>query len=364
MITLITGTPGAGKTAWLISQLLKLQITQPHRRLLAHGIPAFKLSHIQIFCRSPFCDICQKVGDKPADALYMEDWPIWKQPYDLIVADEVQRVWKSKAGGIAPPDIALLDTHRHSGLDFWLITQSTKLLHSDVRVMVSRHIHLVAKWSGRKEFEWPECHDNVSSTVDAVERPYTLPKHVYKFYKSAEVHTKQDKRKPIAFYATIAAVAISALMITFVYQRIDARTNPQKEAALAGKGGAATQGAAPPVPASASNDAAHSASSYPDFKPTVDGVPESAPAYSELLKVTAVPLLVGCVYSESTDVCSCYTAQATPYPASKDYCLAQVKNRRFNPYLQPVQTVHKQPDEQAVSSDQSLSKKDDKIEPS
>lgn len=362
MITLITGTPGAGKTAWLISQLLKLQVTQPHRRLLAHGIPAFKLSHIQIFCRSPFCDICQKVADKPADSLYMEDWPTWKQPYDLIVADEVQRVWKAKSGGIAPPDIALLDTHRHSGLDFWLITQSTKLLHSDVRVMISRHIHLVAKWSGRKEYEWPECHDNVSSTVDAVERPYTLPKHVYKFYKSAEVHTKQDKRRPVSFYATIAAVVVSVLMIGFVYHRINKRISPQNEVVATGEGGVATRGAAPPAPA-ANNEAAINKGVYPDFKPTVEGVPESAPAYSELLKVTAVPLLVGCVYSKATDVCSCYTAQATPYPASKDYCMAQIKNKRFNPYFQPqpVQTVQKQPDEQ---SSQASSKKDDKTEPS
>lgn len=73
---------------------------------------------------------------------------------------------------------------------------------------------------------------------------------------------------------------------------------------------------------------------FPDFNPTIPGVLESAPAYQPLLKVTAVPVLFGCVYSVAKDQCKCYTQQATPYPASKGYCLETVKNHRFNPYYE------------------------------
>ncbi len=73
---------------------------------------------------------------------------------------------------------------------------------------------------------------------------------------------------------------------------------------------------------------------FPDFEPQIPGVLESAPAYAHLVTVKAAPLLVGCVYSITKDKCSCYTQQATPYPASKAYCLESVKNHRFNPYLE------------------------------
>lgn len=347
MITLITGGPGTGKTAWLVAQLLELQKNQKFRSLYVHGVRELKIPNTTIYCHSPLCDLCRSYESIPDDALYVENWPEWKHKHDLIVVDEIQRVWRSSNGAVKPSDaVAALETHRHYGIDFWVITQSPRLVHANLKALVGRHIHLVAKWSGRTEYEWAECQDNVQARTDAVLRPYKLPKHVYNLYSSAEVHTKQDKRKPLSFYAAIASLVIAAIVVSYVVIRMSARISPQKEAVVLGEGGVATAGAAPPLPSSSSNDAAYNTSTYPDFKPTVEGVPESAPAYSELLKVTAVPLLVGCVYSKITDVCSCYTAQATPYPASKDYCLAQIKNKRFNPYLQSVHTVQKQ-DEQS-----------------
>lgn len=345
MITLITGTPGAGKTAWLISQLLKLQITQPHRRLLAHGIKDFKLSHVQIFCKSEKCDICTSQA-KPEGALYLEDWPIWKRPYDLIVADEVQRIWKSKTGTIkVPDDIALLDTHRHYGLDFWLITQSVKLLHTDVKVMISRHIHLVAKWNGRKEYEWPECHENVQSTSDAVERPYSLPKQVYRFYKSAEVHTKIDKRKPISFYATIIIMILASSMCVYAFNRVTSRVDapplpdqaskpPEADAAPAasGEGGA--------VASKSSHVNTADPVTYDDYiksmTPVVPGHPWTAPMYKELAKPVSFPIMQGCILIDTKDDkrCQCYSQQNTVIYTRPEVCRTYVQQRPFN-HFQP-----------------------------
>ncbi len=198
--------------------------------------------------------------------------------------------------------------------------------------MVGRHIHLMAKWSGRTEYEWSECQDNVTSRSGAVTRSYKLPKKIYSLYKSAELHTKQDKRKPIAFYLLVTLVPLAIAGVSYSVYRINARTKPVQVAAV-GAGatlGAADSTAAKPVVV---------VDTYPDFTPKIDGVPESAPAYSALLKVTAVPTLLTCVKSVSQ--CKCYTEQATIYPTSLEYCTSVVEARRFNPYIVTTQPIQK-----------------------
>ena len=63
----------------------------------------------------------------------------------------------------------------------------------------------------------PEVRENTLSRADAVTRPYTLPKHVFKLYKSAEVHTVQEKRKPLAFYASVLALVVCLLFGISLY---------------------------------------------------------------------------------------------------------------------------------------------------
>jgi len=349
MITLITGGPGTGKTAWLLSQLLELRKNEPEREFYIHGIRNLRgLPHEQIFCDSQLCDICRSQVI-PEGAKMVENWPDWKTVGSLIVVDEVQRIWRPRASSSKPPDaIAGLETHRHYGIDFWLISQGPHLFDGFIRLLVGRHVHLVAKWNGRTQYEWPECKQNIQSRTDAVLRPYSLPKHVYNMYDSAEVHTKQEKRKPLSFYATIAAVIIAVGMGGLVYKRISGRLHP--EVAVNGSVGAGAATAAnasaapagvPPVPASA----------FPDFKPVIEGLPESAPAYSGLIKVSAVPLLAGCINSKATDKCTCYTAQATPYPASQAYCKEMVAAKRFNPYLQSVKVSEQKAQEQPLNKE-------------
>jgi len=359
MITLITGVPGAGKTAWLISQLLKLQITQPHRRLLAHGIKEFKLSHVQIYCRNPKCEICGenelviqslKYKDSVADEfnhqndlIFVEDWPLWKKPSDLIVIDEVQRAWTTKAG--TPMDsIALLDTHRHHGLDFWLLTQSPKLVHVDVRVMVSRHIHLAGKWNGRKEYEWPACRENVLSTSDAVERPYTLPKKVYKYYKSAEVHTKLEQRKPISFYATIIVLLLAGTMCVYAFNRVTGRIDAPPlpdQAHKPTESGAATAAAGEGGAVASKSSRANIADpvTYDDYiksmTPVVPGHPWTAPIYKEIAKPVSFPIMQGCILIDTKDDkrCQCYSQQNTVIYTRPEVCRTFVQQRPFNHFL-------------------------------
>lgn len=332
MITLITGTPGAGKTAWTVQELTRLP---SQRKVYIHGVPDLKLAHERIFCRSDLCDLCnaEPIESAVDDRLYVEDWPQWATDGSLIVIDEVQRIWRpTNSGSKLPDDISRLETHRHRGLDFWLISQGPHLFHSNIRLLVGRHIHLVSKWNGRSEYEWPECRQNVTSRSDAVTRPYTLPKKIFGLYKSSSLHIKQTHRKPLAFYAFFAIIPILLTLITIGVYRVKARMEPGQVTTSTGEQGAqATTAPGGVVTANDNLEPVQQLNKFPDFKPVLDNVPESAPAYEGLIKVTTAPILAGCI--KTKDSCKCYTHQATPYPATNEYCLSTVKGERFNPYL-------------------------------
>lgn len=352
MITLITGTPGAGKTAWTVQELTRLPA---QRKVFIHGVPELKIAHEPIFCLSDLCDHCRsltqieentegetwvKIIDSGLPAYLVEEWQDWATQGSLIIIDEVQRVWRP-IGSKVPDEIAALETHRHKGLDFWLISQGPHLFHSNIRLLIGRHIHLVSSWKGRNEYEFPECRQNVSSRGDAVIRPYTLPKKIFHLYKSASLHTVHKHRKPLSFYFLLATVLIASLLGFYTFQRFDKRFHPEdytetKPTPETAAGGAIAQAVATPDDVSSPKNESEKPDGFPDFKPKIEGVLESAPAYAPLLKVTSVPLLYGCVYSIAKDKCSCYTQQATPYPSSKEYCMETVKNHRFNPYYERV----------------------------
>lgn len=332
MITLITGGPGTGKTAWLLDQLIELRKTEPNRHIYIHGVRGLRnFPHETIYCGDQLCDICQSAkseGKIPDNAKFVEDWPHWKSFGDLIVIDEVQRIWRPRVGSAKPsPSVSGLETHRHYGLDFWLISQGPHLFDNFIRLLVGRHVHLVARWSGRTQYEWPECKQDIQSRSDAVIRPYKLPTHVYDMYDSAEVHTKQDKRKPISFYTAIAAVILVIVFVFFLFNRIHNKISTAQQTMLQ------------PDSLSMSSEQLPNtlnkpdSKQFPDFTPVIPGVPESAPAYSHLIKVSAAPILAGCVLNTQTDNCQCYTNQATPYQVSQDFCKESVKGHRFNPYL-------------------------------
>lgn len=333
MITLITGGPGTGKTAWLIDQLIELRKIEPSKLLFIHGVRSLTgIAHEKIYCNSQLCDICRG-SDIPVNAKFVENWQDWKESDSIIVVDEVQRIWRPRTGGSAPhASISALETHRHYGLDFWLISQGPHLFDNFIRLLVGRHIHLVSRWSGRTQYEWPECKQDVQSRTDAVVRPYTLPTRVYSMYNSAEVHTKQNKRKPISFYASIIALIIAVGMIALVGMRIKSKINPvevSESQALPGEVGGAPSSSLGNAPVQQNKS-----SNFPDFEPTKPGVNESALAYVHLVKVTSVPLLMGCV--KTPDFCRCYTNQGTPYPTSVQFCGEYIAGHVYNPYREKV----------------------------
>ena len=269
---------------------------------------------------------------------HVEDWPNWATDGSLIIVDEIQRIWRPTNSASALPDgISRLETHRHRGLDFWIISQGPHLFHSNIRLLIGRHIHLVANWRGRSEYEWPECRQDVTRRTDAIVRPYQLPKQIFGLYKSSSLHTTIKKRPPLALYIFGIVLAMTAFFafraMTKIQTKMDDTTSSfdvkqlPTDTAPAVAGGNASLLQMPNNP--------DTPAAFPDFKPEIVGVPESAPAYRHLIEVKAAPILSACVLDKKKNKCKCYTTQATPYPTSDSYCREQVLGNRFNPYATP-----------------------------
>lgn len=297
MITLITGSPGSGKTALLVSELMKCE----GRPLFVDGVTDLQLPH---------------------EEFNPEEWPKELPDGALAAVDECQRIWRPRGSGSkVPPSVAEFETHRHHGLDFFLITQSPTLLDSNVRKLVGRHLHIVGKWNGRTIYEWPECKtDPTQGRQTAVSRPFTLPKKTFDQYKSAEVHTKLERKKPVALYV----LGIMALLLVFVgtrvYSRMSEVTDPVADTVIERNTDFVSLGGAD----------ATTGDPF-DFTPRLKYRPETAPAYDQVREVTDVPNIKACIESASFG-CRCYTGQASIYPAPDAVCREIVAGRVFDPY--------------------------------
>ena len=145
----------------------------------------------------------------------------------MIVVDEAWRVWKA-AGTVkvVTNDIEYLAMHRHHGLDFLIIAQMPSLIHKDVLAMVSKHLHILPHWSGRKLLEWPEYVSNPraeSNRAAAVTTRYKLPVESFGLYKSASEHTKIKRKLPPQLLFVLLIFLSLPVLIYFAYSSVFAK---------------------------------------------------------------------------------------------------------------------------------------------
>jgi len=338
MINLFTGTPGAGKTCLALTYMT--QQTKEGRPLFVHGIPNLKIPHIDVYCSSPNCDVCTTFTEEEKEKMHLADmWHDWAPQGAVLFFDEVQNVYRPRSSGSkSPRSVQAFEVHRHRGLDFYLISQSPKLFDSNIRELISRHIHLKANWAGRFQYEWPECKTNVQSTSDAIKSRYVLNSKMFDLYQSASLHTKQKRKLPVAVYVFITAVLGATYMGSSVFARVTgAISSEEQEGSLTESGGVALA-ATPSALVNQSESQLYTTKSRFDFKPTVSGMLESAPAYSKLVHVNDFPRIYACISSK--DKCTCYTQQITIYPTSLQQCLDNINRdiSSFNPFIEPNQT--------------------------
>jgi len=212
MIYLITGVPGSGKTLYAVSTLVQKLAAEKivgkdgketTRRVVVDGIPDLIIPHEKMV------DLPEDAASAKPDGNGVWNWYEWCQPGDVIVIDEVQRHWRPRGtGGKVPPEIAALETHRHKGVDFVIITQNPMLFDSNARRLVGRHIHLRRMFGMARciVYDWDGCSTDVHRTKTATTSFWSYPKSAYKLYKSSELHTKQKQKVPFWIVVPILAI--------------------------------------------------------------------------------------------------------------------------------------------------------------
>ena len=239
MITLITGTPGAGKTAFALDMMVRQGRLDNSRKLYVHGIPELKVPHEIVVCESSSCDYCSTLPlrelpdaallENPVDIenysyhgyLKCDRWHEYAEKGGILFFDEVQNIHRPRhASAPVPPSVAAYEVHRHRGLDFFIITQNPALIDSNVRQLVSRHIHLTSSWARRIQYEFPQCKTDLGATVgEGIKSNYTLPKDVFSLYKSASLHTKVERKKPLVIYLIPFVLLLIAGLVYFEYNK-------------------------------------------------------------------------------------------------------------------------------------------------
>ncbi|WP_455262562.1 zonular occludens toxin family protein [Neisseria sp.] len=333
MLYLLTGVPGSGKTLKVVSMLAK-QKDFMNRPLYVDGIPDLKIPHEEI-----------------PEGESIQTWPKWAPPGAIIVVDECQRIFRPRPSGSKVPDyVAELETHRHRGLDFLLITQHPRLIDVHLRSLIEHHTHFSKTNLGlRRKLEWttggakdPESRANIKEALISV---YRLDKSVYGLYKSAEEHTKiRTKKSKLLMLFPLALCLIgygiwsfSGFWGRFVgeEQSTDKTTEVNKTAE-----NAPTTTQTPQETATGRYETQTIQAEQPkphisedDYKPRIDNRPETAPIYDGMNKaVKTMPWPSACVKSDNG--CNCYTDQGTKIKEiSKKTCVQYVNDGLpFNPY--------------------------------
>jgi zona occludens toxin (predicted ATPase) len=203
VITLLTGAPGAGKTALLVEWLRTIYADRP---IYVHGLNGLLLPH------------------QPVDA---NRWHLDVPDGALVVIDEVQQVWRPRGPGHAPAEsVKELETHRHRGIDFVITTQKPNLVDANVRGLVGRHVHLRdTGWLGRHMYEWPECSENLAWKTCVVKRKYKLPSKAFALYKSASQHSAKVHTRSMLPLIVGGLLLASMVLVFMVYRTISSKTD-------------------------------------------------------------------------------------------------------------------------------------------
>ncbi|HWW06329.1 zonular occludens toxin domain-containing protein [Collimonas sp.] len=319
MINLFTGLPGNGKTLytlWYVKAWIEKENAdrekagEPAREIFYHGINNLMLPWTKI---DP-----QKWMDCP--------------PGSVIVIDESQFVFERKPNGSKLPIFyEQLAVHRHNGFDIVLITQNPSLVDNFVRKLVGRHMHIVRTFGMERAVvhEWAavrESPEKPSSRKDSIKHHWRYPKEVYSYYKSAEQHTVK-RTIPMKLFMLIFFVVALIVLVYVIYQRIQDSIHPER-----------TQKGQVSASQTQSQQAAQGHVSYKnaqedakqfmfDRTPRVQGLPQTAPRYDDVVKPTTAPVPVACVSNQYR--CDCFTQQATPINVPEVLCRDIVKRGYF-----------------------------------
>ena len=267
MITLITGVPGSGKTAFVVQMIM--EELKKKRQIYSIGIPDLVASHRISDDSQPdgFRYFAVEDAGNPRtwqkgswlkvqsyelppenDDEFLTDEDVGKSAWvdnehkdsgysdfgSLVIIDEAQTFFRPRSSAAKVPDyIAAFEVHRHQGLDFWILTQRPNLLDGNLRGLVSRHIHIHTSSMGRKKIEWAECQnpDSRQARGSGHSVRYKPNPKVFDLYRSSQLHTKFSIKLPNTVYILATCFIILCLSVSFLYFDFSEKLKPKSAVA-------------------------------------------------------------------------------------------------------------------------------------
>lgn len=201
MIRLITATPGSGKTCMVIEWLLK-EIDKGFYKSIYANIEGLKIMGIK-----PLLSDWRDVPDEDKPCLYIVDEAQYHREF-------MKETTKDNQMGKD------LSTHRHKAIDFWLITQSVKLLNSYVIENVGEHVHLYRPKKAKTVtvYWWSYAVTSMTKSnfkmADDVQK-WRLNPAMFQYYKSTVAVT--DGKARISQRNVSAWITFAIIMLVIAY---------------------------------------------------------------------------------------------------------------------------------------------------
>ncbi|SAY50693.1 zonular occludens toxin family protein [Neisseria weaveri] len=349
-IVLVTGVPGTGKTAKVVSMMVNDPMFQPDEngisRKVFTNINGLKLPHIRVESDG------EQYPVSTPETLSFHDIHEWiKKPENhgsIVIIDEVQDVWPARsAGSKVPKNVSWLNTHRHLGVDIFVLTQNPKNIDINLRGLVKKHWHVAMNKLGmRTLLEWKYCADNpISQAKDAFASIYKVDDKIFDLYKSAEIHTENKIKRTKWVYVLPVVILLVPIFVGLSYYMLKSRYGTPSEELQT-----AEQSASDTISDTTNSNSLATAkgqSLTADlYIPTLAEKPESKPLYDGVRHIRTFEMLSACIEGGKTG-CTCYSQQGTPLKEiTKELCQDYVKNGLpFNPYQ----------DEQSIQTDSKVS---------
>lgn len=295
MFWLFTGKPGTGKTSNTLDFVLhdkrfNVEGSDTKRPVYYRGIRDLKL------------DWHELTDDE------VKVWPEHLPDGAVLIVDEAQQIWPGRpASKPVPPGLTALETHRHHGWDIIFISQDPSLLDTHARKLCNEQYHysrpygapFVIEYHSGSGYVNPGSKSELDACVKAKKR---LPKRVWDYYHSAEVHTHKFKPPKILFIVPLIAI-FAAFMVWRFYSNYGTPDAPDTTQAQSAQPGQSVAVRPPPAPRDW-GDLLHA---------EVPGLPYTAPLYSpQSRKPSAIPIVQGCMSMKADfSDCTCYTQQGT-----------------------------------------------------
>lgn len=323
MLTIVTGTPGAGKTLFSLHRLKKDfrdGVDEADKRpIYVNGVP--------------------EIDYAAFEAEPLENPEKWYECPEgsIIFIDEGQRIFPQRpASAAVPTKCREFETHRHKGFDVIVTTQDANTLDVHLRRLAGRHFH-IHRTLGQElaaviEYDhYQKDPRDFLNKKDAISQSsWKYDKKLYGLYKSAEVHTVK-KRYPWKLFmiplAILFIIGMGFLAIKTLTGEMDKMSGEQEQDIQSPQYRADPFGADP-----------IKVNHYDIHQPKIPGLLHTAPFYSEAFTAETFPKPFCITYQVEKDgplnaACKCLTQQATTYATDDKTCRYWAKHGFFDPTL-------------------------------